>query len=501
MRSQYVARGLVLAALLVAAAAERADARNPHCSGGILYVTQAIRDRDKGDRDGYERQIKKAVLELEQCASADPADAEALGYLAWAYAEVDSAGPAGRAFAAAIAGLTAKGDKKKADLWASNRHSYWVRAFNDGVTFLKNASDLEPEWKKYESRVVRGRSGDMLYTFEPGVDTTGTAYLALIEFNKAVQSFERASLLKPNDPQTLRNLGTAMALLGDFQGAEQVIVGGLSSAPDDSLLKASLRVLRVGQARSLADAKKYDEAIARYNELLKSEPDISEHHLSLGEAYFARAQSKEGDARKPDFRLAGDAYARAGELKPSDPDLPYNAAIAYQNAGAWDKAEVQWRLAEKLRPDDVEVRASLGAVLAEQRKFVEAIKTVHAAVTLKPENKTLHRQLGSIYTKAGNNGKGTEELMVYLAMHSGQPAPDPAAAVKGTRAESAAGKTLASEGTPDQVINWTAEKDSYDTWFYWAKKRAYTFKLGALVTKSDWTAADLTVTAAAGSGK
>jgi tetratricopeptide (TPR) repeat protein len=502
MRTQNMARGMALAALLAAAAADHADARNPHCSGGILYVTQAIRDRDKGDRDGYERQIRKAVLELEQCASEDPADAEALSYLGWAYAEVDSAGPAGRAFAAAIAGLTAKGDKKKADLATSNRHSYWVRAFNDGVTFLKNAGDLEPEWKKYEARVVRsGSATPLLYTFEAGVDTTGTAYLALVEYNKAVRAFERASLLKPNDPQTLRNLGSVMAQLGDFQSAEKVLKDGLATAPDDSLLKASFRVLKVSRARSLADAKKFDEAIAGYNDLIKAEPELSEHHLALGEALFARAQSKAGDARKPDFVLAADAYARAAELKPSDADLPFNAALAYQNAGAWGKAEAQWRLAEKLRPDDVEVRASLGAVLAEQKKFVEAIKTVHAAVLLKPDNKTLHRQLGSIYTKAGNNGKGTEELMVYLAMHSGQPAPDPAAAVKGARPESAAGKTLASDGTPDQVITWTADKDTYDTWFYWGKKRAYTFKLGTLVTKSDWSAADLTVTAAAGSGK
>jgi len=480
MRSHHMARGLALASLLAAAAAERADARNPHCSGGILYVTQAIRDKDKGDRDGYERQIRKAVLELEQCTSEDPADAEALGYLAWAYAEVDSAGPAGRAFAAAIAGLTAKGDKKKADLAAGNRHSYWVRAFNDGIEHIRVAQQAYPEFTK---------------TPADEAETTMKGE-AENHYREALADLTRASLLKPDDPQTIRNLGSVHAFMGEFKQAEAVFQQGLKVAPADSMLRLSLKAVRVSVARSLVGAKKYDEAIAHFNELVRSEPDHPDHHLSLGEAYFERAQSKEGDARKADFRLAGDAYARAGELKPGDGDLPYNAALAYTNAGAWDKAEAQWRLAAKLRPDDVEVLASLGAVLAEQKKFVEAIKTVHAAVILKPQNKTLHRQLGSVYTKAGNNGKGTEELMMYLAMHSGQPAPDPAAAAKGARAESAAGKTLASEGTPEQVIIWTAEKETYDTWFYWTKKRAYTFKLGTLVTKSDWTAADLTVTAA-----
>ena len=479
LRSHHVARGLALASLLVAAVAERADARNPHCSGGILYVTQAIRDRDKGDKDSYERQIRKAVQELEECTKEDPADHEALGYLAWAYAEVDSAALAGRAFAGAIAGLTAKGDKKKADLATGNRHSYWVRAFNDGIEHIRVAQQAYPEFTKTPTDEA-----------ETTMKTEAEKH-----YREALADLTRASQLKPDDPQTIRNLGSVYAFMGEFKQAEAMFQQGLKLAPGDSALTLSLKAARVSFARSLVGAKKYDEAITHFNEMLKSEPSNPDHHSSLGEAYFERAQSKEGDARKADFRLAGDAYARAAELKPTDQDLPYNAALAYQNAGVWDKAEAMWRLAEKLRPDDIEVRASLGSVLAEQKKYAEAIKTVHAAVKLKPQNKTLHRQLGSIYTKAGNNGKGTEELMVYLAMHTGQPAPDAGAVAKAARAESAAGKTLASEGTPDQVITWTADKETYDTWFYWAKNRAYTFKLGTIVNKADWSSADLTVAA------
>ncbi len=482
MRIHHLARASSLAVLLVAAAAGSAHARNPHCSGGILYVTQGMRDKDKGDRESYERQMRKAVFELEQCATADPADAEALGYLAWAYAEVDSAGPAGRAFAGAIAGLTAKGDKKKADWATGNRNSYWARAFNDGIEHIRVAQQAYPEFTKPP-------------TDEAEITLKGEAEK---HFQGALADLTRSSLFKPGDPQTIRNLGSVHAFMGEFKQAEAVFQEGLKAAPGDSSLMLSIRSVRVNYARTLLDAKKYDEAIAHFNELLKTEPDNPDHHLSIGEAYFARAQSKEGDARKADFRLAGDAYARAGELKPTDPDLPFNAALAYQNAGAWDKAEAQWRLAVKLRTDDVEALSPLGAVLAEQKKYIEAIKTLHGAVNLKPQNMNLHRQLASIYIKAGNNAKGNEELMVFLALRDGKPAADPAAAAKAARPETAAGKTLAGEGSPEQVVSWIGDKETYETWFYWAKKRAYTFKLGMLVTKSDWGAADLTVTASSG---
>jgi tetratricopeptide (TPR) repeat protein len=485
LRFQLLIRGAALALLLVAAWAVRADARNPHCSGGILYVTQAIRDRDKGDKEGYERQIRKAVMELEQGTTEDPGDAEAMGYLAWAYAEVDSACSAGKAFAAAITGLTAKGDKKKADWATGNRHSYWVRAFNDGIEHIRIAQQVYPDYLK--------KPADEAETTMKGE--------AEKHYKDALGALTRASCLKPGDPQTMRNLGSVHAFKGEFKEAEAIFQEGLKAAPADSGLAQSLKAVRSSFARGLVAEKKFDEAIAYFSDQVKAEPTNSENYLSLGEAYFARAQTKEGDARKADFKLAGDAYAKAAELKPTDPDLPFNAALAYQNAGVWDRAEAMWRLASKIRPDDVEILASLGSVLAEQKKYVEAIKVVHGAVLLKPQNKTLHRQLGSVYTKAGNNGKATEELMIYLAMQSAQPAPDPAAAAKTARPETAAGKTLASEGTPEQVITWSAEKDTYDTWFYWAKKRAYTFKVGNLVTRSDWSAADLTVTAAAGTDK
>ncbi len=480
--NQNVVRGLAIAALLAATVVERADARNPHCSGGILYVTQAIRDKDKGDTESYQRQMRKAVFELEQCVREDPADPEAQGYLAWAYAELDSGCASGKAFAAAIEGLTAKGDKKKAEWATSNRNSYWTRSFNDGIEHIRVAQQAYPEFSK-----------------KPADEADSTLKAeAEKHYKEALDDLTRASCLKPGDPRTIRNLGSVHAFMGEFKVAESIFSDGLKAAPGDSGLMLSLKSVRVATARSLVDGKKYDEAIAHFNELIKAEPNSSDHQLSLGEALFARAQSKEGDARKVDFRGAGDAYARAGELKPTDADLFFNAALAYQNAGVWDKAEAMWRGALKLRPDDAEALSSLGAVLAEQKKHAEAIKTLHSAVSLKPENMNLHRQFASIYIKAGNNGKGNEELMVFLALRDGQPAADAAAAAKAAPPETAAGKTFAAEGAPEKVVTWVGDKETYETWFYWAKKRAFTFKGGLLVTKSDWTVADLTVSAAPG---
>ncbi|MGQ0653633.1 MAG: tetratricopeptide repeat protein, partial [Betaproteobacteria bacterium] len=444
--------------------------RNPHCSGGILYVTQGLRDRDKGDLESYQRQITKAVAELQQCTTEDPQDFEAMGYLGWALAEVDSSGPAGEAFEKAIAGLRAKGDKKKTEMVIGNRNSFWARSFNDGIKHMQDAQELYPEFKK-----------------EPADDNEKTMKEeAAKHYQAAMVSLTHESRYKKSDPQTLRNLGSVHVFMGESGKAEAVFIDALKQVPGDSSLTYALRTARVGRARDYSDAKDFDKAIGAFTDLIKAEPNDSDHHLGLADAYFRRAQSKkEEEGRAADFKLAGDSYARAGELK-ADADLPFNAALAYQHAKVWDKSETQWRVAIKMRTEDVDARAALAEVLAEQKKFEEAVQVLHEAVLLKPQNKNLHRQFGSVYTKVGNNVKATEELMVYLAMQNGQPSPDPAAVAKAAPAGSDAAKTLASEGTPDQTIAWSAEQENYESWFYWAKNRAYTFKQGRTVTRSDW---------------
>jgi predicted Zn-dependent protease len=173
-------------------------------------------------------------------------------------------------------------------------------------------------------------------------------------------------------------------------------------------------------------------------------------------------------------------------LKAGDPDLTFNAALAYQNAGDCDASVAWWKKTVELRKDDTDAMSAWASCLVDLKRCDEAVDAMHQAVVLKPQNKNLHRQLGQIYTKCGNNPKATESLMIYLAMQNGQPEADPAVAAKAAPAGSAAAKTFASEGAPDQVIRWTADNAKYDTWFYWNKKVAYTYANGSQVSKSDW---------------
>jgi tetratricopeptide (TPR) repeat protein len=465
---------LVAAAVVLAALAGVAEARNPHCAGGIQYLNIGLNDKAKGNMEDYQREIHKAVDQLSQCAQEDPADLEALGYLGWAYAEIDSARAAGATFEKAIAALKVK-DPKKADWAAQNRESYWATAFNDGIARINAAQSAYPDFlKKPENDADQTAKGE-----------------AKKSYDQAAASLTRATLLKPGDPKTIRNLGSVYAFMGEFQKAEGIFGEGLKIAPNDTLLQQSAKSVRANYANQLIDEKRFDEAIAFFDELIKADPKNPDLHLGRADAYFKRAQSKEGEARRPDFKLAGSAYAAAAALKPGDADLTFNAALAYQNGGDSQSAEPLWRETLKLRPDDVDAFSALGSCLADLGRFDEAVKTLWEGVHREPKDKILHRQLGAVYTKAGNNPKSTEELMVFLALQNGQPVADPAGAAKSAKAGTARAQTFASAGVPDEVRPWEIQGEKVESWFYWSKQQAFHFKGDALYLKSDWSAPDV----------
>ncbi len=467
-----------------------AEARNPHCAGGIQYVVGGLRDKEKGNLEDYQREFQKAVQQLEQCSTEDPEDAEALGYLGWAYAELDSCGPAGAAFQKAIDKLKVK-DPKKVDWAQNNRDSYWANKFNDGIGKIQAAQQLYPDFSKTPAND----------------DEKKLQSDARSKYNDAIVSLTKASQLRPNNAQTLRNLGSVYMFMGDSKKATDIYTAGLAANPGDSLLTEALKMARANGASQLLENKNFDEAAKAYEDMTKNSPNNLDGWSGLADARFQQASYSAKLASelatnpaKADsvtllkksaaatFRQAADAYAKAYSLKADNCDLAFNAALSYQNAGEMTLSEPQWRAALKCKPGDADAITSLASVLAEEKKFDEAIAILLDGLAADPKNKVMHRQLGGVYTKAGFNSKANEELMIFLAMQNGQPAADPVAAAKGSAPAGAAGaKALAANGNPEQVISWDASGEKYDSWFYWSKKQALHFKAGLLITTSDWS--------------
>jgi tetratricopeptide (TPR) repeat protein len=459
-----------LSAAALAAFAGVAEARNPHCAGGIQYFSQALADKSKGNTDDYNREIGKAVAQLTQCASEDPTDLEAIGYLGMAYADIDSTGPAGVAFDKAIAGMKARSDKKL-DWVVTNRQSYWAIKFNDGIAKINAGQALYPNMNE-----------------KPADDATKTAReQATKSYESAVVSLTKAMQLKPNDPQTIGNLSVAYALMGDRAHAKELLEAGLKVNPDDAVLKDRLDILLRNAAADTLASGNYDAAIRIYGDAVKKNDKDGDAWSSLADAYFKRAGSYKDKAdprKKTDYKASGDAYVKAAQLKNGDPDLCYNAAVAYSNAGLAALAEPQWECVLSKRPDDVEALSGYASTLADLKKFSKAQAALHHALGVKPDDANLHRQLGGVFALDSKQPESYKEMVMYFALDKGVEAAKPSGATGSAEAQ-----TVSTEGAPEKVLQWEADGQKYETLLYLKKSRAYTFKAGVLVVKSDWAPA------------
>jgi len=148
----------LVAAIACLAWSGSAFARNPHCAGGIQYVVQGLKDKERGNIEDYQREMGKAVDQLTMCASEDPADFEAMGYLGWALAEVDSCGPAGKAFEKALEAARAKGDRRKSEGIIANRDHYWSIAYNEGIKNIQDGQQYADADAKPEAHEAFGRA-------------------------------------------------------------------------------------------------------------------------------------------------------------------------------------------------------------------------------------------------------------------------------------------------------------------------------------------------------
>ncbi len=477
MKIRIVAAAALAAGLVAAGLGRVAEARNANCSGGILYVTQSLAAREKQDLPESKKLMMKAVERLNQCAVEDPVDYEAIGYLGWAYAEVDSFRPAGEWFQKSIAGLAAKGDKKKLEMVSDNRKSFYVRELNAGIG------------------LIRDSQGAFDLTTEPKTDDEkAKAAEARTKCDQAVTHLSNALLIvPPTDTMAvaaLKNLGFAYMMSGRDSLALAVYNDAIAKSPNDPSLLQARRALRNDAAGRMVERGDYDAGIRSYEELVKEDPQPTRYG-ALGDAYFERAQHARPDsAGRPDYLRAGVSYQKGSDLDPKEHTLAYNAGLSFYNARDYAKAEPMFRRAATVAPDNPGTAAYFGTSLAAAKKFDEAAQVFSKVLAEHPKEATVHRMLGMAYNFADRGAKVSEEYLVRKALEDGKPLTDVPAAAAGT----AQAKVKEANGAPEQVYQWelkaSGQSQPVDTWFYWNKKKAYHFTSGQLLGQTDWSTID-----------
>ena len=142
--------------------------------------------------------------------------------------------------------------------------------------------------------------------------------------------------------------------------------------------------------------KRFEQAIAAYNEALTRVPEVEQRHWPL---FYARGVSFERAEKWPE---AEKDLLKALELQPYHPQVLNYLAYAWAEQGVnLERAHEMLRRAVNLRPNDGHIIDSLGWVLYRLGRFDEAVEHLEHAIQLEPQEAEVNDHLGDVYWRVG----------------------------------------------------------------------------------------------------
>ena len=217
---------------------------------------------------------------------------------------------------------------------------------------------------------------------------------------EALQIFQQALSLDPNNFDALLGIGTLNAQLGRFKEALPLIMRAGVVQPNNFAIYCSL-----GEA--LQGLKRYAEALARYDEALAVDPEnanvynnrgivlkeLTRYEDALGscdraialgpdfaEGYCNRGNAL-GNLRRYEDAVA--SYDRAIALNIDYAEAYYKRGLALQQLKRYGDALTSYDWAISLKPDFAEAYCNRGSALGNLRRYEDAVASYDRAIALK----------------------------------------------------------------------------------------------------------------------
>lgn len=184
--------------------------------------------------------------------------------------------------------------------------------------------NLPPDHPQIPSNGVADQQGSMQQGALPGVQAAidkaknepenfeaqkaaGEMFYRIQRFDQAVDYWLKANKIKPDDYETIVNLGNAYFEAGKYELAEQWYTSALTKNNKDVNVRTDLGTTFM--ARTPPD---FDRAIKEYNRSLEINPQHEQSLHNIVIAYTKKGQAKE----------AQEMIARLEKVNPNNPDLP-----------------------------------------------------------------------------------------------------------------------------------------------------------------------------------
>lgn len=168
----------------------------------------------------------------------------------------------------------------------------------------------------------------------------GNAYLKLDRYSQARDEYQHALALDPNYQQVHLNMGVSFYRQGNFEEAENEYQRELSLHPESIMAMNNLGALALHQGEN-------EEASHWFRKALSIKPYYNDATVNLAESLFRQGYSL---AQSKKFSEAIVLFQEAVDLAPSRSMYRYNLSVVLAATGQADQAKQQWETAYTIDP-------------------------------------------------------------------------------------------------------------------------------------------------------
>jgi tetratricopeptide (TPR) repeat protein len=234
----------------------------------------------------------------------------------------------------------------------------------------------------------------------------GNALTAQGRFAQAVEQFQKALRIDPNDADANYNLGNALAQQGSFEEAAEQLQHALQLAPGNAMAVYDLGNVRAKQGQ-------FDEAIEQFRKAVKIDPELASAHYNLGSLLTQQGKFREAIAH----------FGQVMRLAPDDARPPYNIGRMFFLQGELDEAIRHFRLALRIDPGHVKARYDLAVVLAGQGDFEAASKEFRESLSIEPNLAEAHAGLARALSAQGKKDEAVRHFQEAVRILKSENAP------------------------------------------------------------------------------
>ncbi len=319
------------------------------------------------------------------------------------------------------------------------RRIHFRENWDRGITLFRKGNFRDSEMAFREVLTVEPNNALAYYWL-------GTILGVQNRFDDAIQSFKTSLEIRPNLTDSRMKLAELYGLKGNFIEARMELERALffvedRDGPEMQSVEEKLNIIEdqleinsyIDQALTQVRNDDIDGAISMLQSLIKIDPNQSLAYFNLGNLW----------ARKNRLDLAEASFKRAVEIQPDYSEAHQRLGQIYERLGYFDRAKGEYQKAQtplqrtdrfRMELDTLIARieqqikiteASARGLYQESQKLLQegdsegAIKSMEQAISVHPEDPTLHYKLGELYYQNNKIDLAINEMLGVLEFNPG----------------------------------------------------------------------------------